>query len=163
MNLKVGEIFVRFGRVLRISKISGGLIELLPYFTGSNQNSLVYSIPRENFSGGNLRPLIGRVEMQQLLKKLQRSAPSAPVDVLESKSSLNLDRLATCLPLVKTLWQEKQDHAGYLPGGRLSLFQSALSQASEEIAAVDNISPEQAKTNLLAALRKNHSRPAADE
>jgi len=46
-----------------------------------------------------------------------------------------------------------------LPGGRLSLYQQALNQVSEEIAAVKGTLPDEAKLLVLTSLSKGQKLP----
>lgn len=155
--VKVGDLLVRFGKILKVSQIKDGSIELRPFFNFQSSNGLTYSVQNENLTTGHVRPLISRNKLDELLKLiLIKHSETVAINVTETKTSLSTNELAESLRLIKDLWLEKQNHAGFLPGGRLSLYQQALTQASEEIAAVKGIVPDQARTLVLTTLKQGH-------
>lgn len=155
MKVSVGDLLVRFGKILCVSRVRADEVILRPFFEAEASHGLVYSIPSRNLNNNSIRKLVSPHQLQELWDSTfkQDSVP-AEIDVVESRSSLNLNCLEDSLPLIKTLWSEKQAHAGYLPGGRLSLLQQALTQAAEEIAAVKGILPREARILVLSALKK---------
>jgi RNA polymerase-interacting CarD/CdnL/TRCF family regulator len=161
MKLRIGDLLVRYGKILRVHEIKSDIVMLKPFFEVRANNGLVYSIQNKNLDAGKIRKLVTKDRLKELWNSIF-NVDSLPqqIDVVESKSSLNLDGLDESLVLIKTLWTEKQAHAGYLPGGRLSLFQQALSQATDEIAAVKSILPEEARTLVLSALKKRSRVPS---
>lgn len=155
MKFKVGDLVVRFGKILKISTIMAESIKLRPFFNLQSNHGITYSIPSQNFTDGHIRPLVSQENLSQLLKlNLTRNSDAVTVNVTETKTTLSTHELSESLELIKTLWLEKQTHAGFLPGGRLNLYQQALTQASEEIAAIKGILPEAAKTLVLNTLKK---------
>lgn len=155
MKVKVGDLLVRYGKILRVCEIKPDLVLLKPFFEVKTVNGLIYSIKNQNFDGGQIRKLVTKSQLEELWEKaFNADRPAEEIDVTESKSSLNVEGLAESLRLIKILWSEKQAHAGYLPGGRLNLFQQALTQAAEEIAAVKGILPDEARALVLSNLKK---------
>ena len=150
---KLVDLWVRFGKILKVAEIKGDSIEMRPFFNLKSSNGLTYSIQTQNLDSGKIRKLITKEKLQQLLQLLKNASLPTEINVLENKLSLNTQDLGESLQLLKTLWHEKQNHAGFLPGGRLSLYQQTLAQASDEVAAVKGILPEEAKRLILTSLK----------
>lgn len=160
-KFKVGDLVVRFGKILKISTIMAASIKLRPFFDLQSNHGITYSIPSQNFDNGHIRHLVSQESLPQLLKlNLTPSSKTVIINVTETKSALSTHELSESLELIKTLWLEKQNHAGFLPGGRLNLYQQALTQASEEIAAIKGILPEAAKILVLNTLKKSQKSPS---
>jgi len=158
---KVGELLVRFGKILQVAEVKIDCLVLRPFFNLKSNNDLTYSIPNKNLKSGRLRRLVTKKQLESLLKNIIKKTSSAKeINVTESKVSLTSNDLADSLQLIKTLWLEKQTNAGFLPGGRLSLYQQALTQVSEEIAAVKGTLPDEAKLLVLTSLKKGQKFPS---
>ena len=56
--------------------------------------------------------------------------------------------------MIKALWSEKKSRSGVLAGGKLTLYQQALTQAVEEVAAVEGVVPDEAKQLIFEALKR---------
>ncbi len=152
---KVGDLLVRFGKILKVAAVKTDSTELLPFFNSKSSNGLTYSVQNQNLENSHVRRLVTREKLKQLLELiLIKNSVAVAINVTETKTTLSTNQLAESLQLIKDLWLEKQNHAGFLPGGRLSLYQQALSQASEEIAAVKGIIPDQAKLLVLSTLKQ---------
>ena len=54
--LKVGDLLVRFGKILKISAIKTDSVELHPFFNLKTSSGLTYSIPTESLNHGQIRP-----------------------------------------------------------------------------------------------------------
>ena len=152
--LKVGDLLVRFGKILKISAIKTDSVELHPFFNLKTSSGLTYSIPSESLNHGQIRPIVTLEKLNQLLKTLFIKSSPVSVDVIDTKNALNTHELSETLLLVKSLWLEKQNHTGFLPSGRLSLYQQALTQSTEEIAAIKSILPDEAKLLVLSLLKQ---------
>ena len=158
---KVGELLVRFGKILEVAEVKIDCLILRPFFNLKSNNNLTYSIPNKNLKSNRIRRLVTKKQLELLLKNIiKKTSAAKEINVAESKSSLTSNDLADSLQLIKTLWLEKQTNAGFLPGGRLSLYQQALTQVSEEIAAVKGTLPDQAKLLILASLKKGQKFPS---
>ena len=154
-KVKIGDLLVRFGKILKVSQIKEGSVELRPFFNTKSSNGLTYSIQDTSLDSGSVRHLVSKEKLGVILAKiLKATTTTLEINVTESKVSLSTHELTDSLRIIKDLWLEKQNHAGFLPGGRLSLYQQALIQASEEIAAVKGILPEQAKLLVLTTLKQ---------
>lgn len=157
---KVGELLVRFGKILQVAEVKIDCLVLRPFFNSKSSHNLTYSIPNQNLKNGRLRRVVSKKQLAVLLANTFKKASLAKeINVTESKVSLGSNDLADSLELIKTLWREKQTHAGFLPGGRLSLYQQALNQVSEEIAAVKGTLPDEAKLLILSSLTKGQEFP----
>lgn len=155
-KFSVGDLLVRFGKILRISEINSDTIQMRPFFQMKMNNGLTYLINNKNLYKDNIRKLVSKETLKQLFNKVfLTNTETAEINVVESRSVLSEQGLEESLQLIKMLWLEKKSHTGNLPGGKLTLYQQAVDQASEEIAAVKGILPQQAKLLLLAALKKN--------
>ena len=158
---KVGELLVRFGKILQVAEVKIDCLVLRPFFNLKSNNDLTYSIPNKNLKSGRLRRLVTKKQLESLFTNiLKKTSAAKEINVTESKVSLSSNDLADSLQLIKTLWVEKQTHAGFLPGGRLSLYQQALNQVSEEIAAVRGTLPDEAKLLVLTSLKKGQKFPS---
>jgi RNA polymerase-interacting CarD/CdnL/TRCF family regulator len=159
---KVGELLVRFGKILQVAEVKIDCLVLRPFFNSKSSHDLTYSIPNQNLKSGRLRRLVTKKQLELLFTNIfKKTSTAKEINVTESKVSLSSNDLADSLQLIKTLWLEKQTHAGFLPGGRLSLYQQALNQVSEEIAAVKGTLPDEAKLLVLTSLTKGQKLPTA--
>ena len=115
--LKVGDLLVRFGKILKISAIKTDSVELHPFFNLKTSSGLTYSIPTESLNHGQIRPIVTLEKLNRILKTLfmKTSPVTVSVDVIDTKNALNTHELAESLFLVKTLWLEKQNHTGFCP------------------------------------------------
>lgn len=159
--VKIGDLLVRFGKILKVSGINHDSVELRPLFNLNSSSGLIYSIQTQNLESGSVRQLVTREKLASLLKILATVTEAAAIDVSATRINLNNGSLAASLRLIKDLWLEKQKHNGTLPGGRLTLYQQALTQASDEIAAVKQIQPDQARILVLNTLRQGQKRVPA--
>ncbi len=77
--LKVGDLLVRFGKILKISAIKTQSIELLPFFNLKSNHGLTYTIPAENLNQDQIRPIVTLEKLNRLLKTLfQLAAKDLP-------------------------------------------------------------------------------------
>lgn len=158
---KVGELLVRFGKILQVAEVKIDYLVLRPFFNSKSCNNLTYSIPNQNLKNGRLRRLVTKKQLESLMKNIiKKTSPTKEINVTESKVALTSNDFADSLELIKNLWLEKQTNAGFLPGGRLSLYQQALNQVSEEIAAVKGTLPDEAKLLILTSLKKGQKFPS---
>ncbi len=155
IKLAVGDVLVRFGRILRVSGIKADTVEMRPFFAVKANNGLTYSIKSQNLTGSQIRKLVTKEKLKELVQNiLVGEFLPLEINVVESRSGLNINDLDESLRLIKTLWLERQNHAGFLPGGKLTLYQQALIQASDEIAAVKGITQDDAKKLILISLKQ---------
>lgn len=149
MNLSIGDLVVRFGKVLKVNSVEADLITLKPYFKSAQSQGLLYSILKKNLDTGQIRNLTSKAELVTLWKKVLLPETAATAD-MDSNPATLIDTIK----LLKSLWQEKQKNKGVLPGARLSLYQQTLNQASDEVAAVKHLLPEVAKSMILKTFVK---------
>lgn len=157
---KAGELLVRFGKILQVTEVKIDCLVLRPFFNSQSCNNLTYSVPNQNLRNGRFRRIVTKKQLKFLFAKIfKKTSSNKEINVINDKVSLGSNELADSLQLIKTLWQEKQTHSGFLPGGRLSLYQQALNQVSEEVAAVKGTLPDEAKLLILSSLSKGQKFP----
>ena len=154
LRLKIGDLVVRYGKVLKVSQLNKDTISLQPLSKLQSSNGLTFTIKFDSPQEGHLRRLISKDKLKQLMNQIiKKPITKEDCPVYDSNSALNSNRLADSLWVIKTLFLEKQEKSNTLPGGKLTIFQKALIQITEEVAAVTNTTIEKAKTQLLSALK----------
>ncbi|MDZ7586302.1 MAG: hypothetical protein U0946_00990, partial [Patescibacteria group bacterium] len=105
-----------------------------------------------------IRKLISKTKLKQLLDLIiNKTITQKHCPVYNAASALNSNQLNDTLWIIKTLWLEKQEKSDILPGGKLTIFKKAIIQTTEEIAAINNISPDQATSLLMSGLKSSLS------
>ena len=158
LNLAVGDLVVRNGKILKVSQIKKNSINLQPFFHIKTSNGLTFTLLLAHSNDGHIRHLVSKTKIGKLLNLIIKK-PTAENNNLnfDAKTALSHNRLAKTLRAIKALWQEKQKRSGILQGTKLTVFRQAMIQATEEIAAVNNTSPEKIELSILTQL-KNSSR-----
>ncbi|MFH0943452.1 MAG: hypothetical protein V1810_04755 [Candidatus Beckwithbacteria bacterium] len=155
-NLTVGDLVVRYGKVMKVFQINQDTVSLQPFSTLKTKNSLTFTLKRGQAHEGHIRPLVSKAKLKQLLDLIiKKPLTKDRCPVYNADTALRQNKFADTLWVIKTLWLEKQEKSNTLPGGKLTIFQQALIQITEEIAAVNHISPQQAKILLLSGLKSS--------
>ncbi|MCX6816343.1 MAG: hypothetical protein NTZ93_00510 [Candidatus Beckwithbacteria bacterium] len=156
LSFAVGDLLVRHGKVLKVSHVKKDSIDLQPYFNLKASHGLTYSVQLQNSHNPNLRKPVSREKAEQLLVSISKLPnKTAALNLLEIKSALNTNELAETLKLLQQLWLEKQDKSGFLAGGKLGIYQQAMIQATQEIAAAKGILLEKAELLILSTLKNS--------
>jgi RNA polymerase-interacting CarD/CdnL/TRCF family regulator len=155
LKLKVGDLMVRYGRVLKITKISKGVVFLKPYFDAkNNMGRLSYSLPIKNMKMNKLRRVLSKGELDKLLKKaLMEPDKDKELLALKMKDPLENNDLAETMKVVRMLWLEKRANSGSLPGGKLTVYKQALEQLVGEAAAICGLTLEKADIKINTVLK----------
>lgn len=158
LTLTVGDLIVRFGRVLKVLGIKDNKIAFAPRFTNSKNGGLTYLIPVKNITGSNYRRVVTKDKLKSLFGSiLTKPMPEEAPDKVVTKASLAGNNLTETFTVIKALWSEKKSHSGVLAGGKLSLYQQALEQAVEEVAAVKGVMFDKAKLLIMEALKSKYA------
>ncbi len=156
LRLKVDDLVVRNGKVLKVFKVSQNTVSLRPFFHSRANNSLTFTLNLNQDNNGHIRKLISKTKLKQLLSQIINKTVSGDCcPAYNAASALNNNQLKNTLWTIKTLWLEKQEKSDILPGGKLTTFRQAMLQATEEIAAINHTSPDQAKLLLLSGLKSS--------
>jgi len=155
LKLKRGDLVVRYGRMLEVTRIDEETVFLKPHFgAANNRGGLNYSLPLKNMAMIKLRRAASKEKLDRLLKaELNLIDNEGGMLSLNLKDPLENNDVAETIKVVKMLWREKKANSGSLPSGRLSIYQEALEQLTEEMAAVRGLTLEKAKIKLSAALK----------
>ena len=161
LNLAIGDLVVRNGKILKVSQIKKNTIDLRPFFHIKTSNGLTFTLMLAHTNDGHIRRLASKNKIGKLLNLIIKK-PLAKKDypVFDAKTALNDNQLAKTFRAIKILWREKQKKSGILQGTKLTVFRQAMLQASEEIAAVNKTSIGKAESTILSALnfcQKNKS------
>jgi len=153
---EVGDLVVRNGKILKVFKVKKDSINLRPFFHIKTSNGLTFTLLLAHTNDGHIRRLASKNKIGKLLNLIIKK-PTAQKDYpdFDTKTALTENQLAKTLWVIKILWLEKQKKSGILQGVKLSIFRNAMLQATEEIAAVNNTSPDQVKLLLLSDLKDN--------
>lgn len=155
-QLNIGDLVVRHGKVLKVLQINQDTISLQPFFCYQTSNNLTFTLKLQNAYDGHIRQLVSKGKIKSLFNLIiKKPVIKSNPPIFDSKTALNNNQLEDSLWVIKTLWLEKQEKSNILTGGKLSIFQRALLQTTEEIAAVNNTSPEQAKLLLFSGLESS--------
>ncbi|MBU1084820.1 MAG: hypothetical protein ABIJ43_00290 [Candidatus Beckwithbacteria bacterium] len=156
LSLVVGDLVVRYGKVLKVFKIKKDTIEFQPFFAFQAVNGLSFTLKLKNAYDGHIRQLVSKSKIKKLLSLIIKK-PSAKINppVYNTKTALNKNQLEETLWIIKILWLEKQKKANTLLGGKLVVFRKAMLQATNEIAAVNKTSPNQAELLIQSGLESS--------
>lgn len=153
LNLTAGDLVVRFGKILKVAKISTESVILKPFFDFKGNNGLTYSLNTKNLNDGHIRLLISKEKIKTLLNQIiNKPTDEKDSPVFDAKTALCQNKFEETLWVIKNLWLEKKQKLNTLSGGKLSIFKRAIGQASEEIAASNNISTEKAEHLIMSGL-----------
>lgn len=163
-SLKVGNKIVDFGQVYRIFKIEKQkrakgkeetVIFFRPYFKTKQNRTLICSIPVNNIKKTKIRRPISKKELRKLLKELsQKSDIEIPINITRAKEMLNLNDPHEIVRILKSLWLEKNDKSTSFTKTREKVLRLAIKRLVEEVALVNNMSIEKAKSQIEEALEK---------
>ena len=153
LNLAIGDLVVRSGKILKVSQIKKNTINLKPFFHIKTSNGLTFTLLLANINDSHIRRLASKNKIEKLLNLIIKK-PIAKKDysVFDAKTALNDNQLAKTFRTIKILWLEKKEKSGILQGLKLTVFRQAMIQASEEIAATNKISIGKAESTILSAL-----------
>lgn len=153
LNLAVGDLVVRNGKILKVFKVKKDTINLRPFFHIQTSNGLTFTLLLAHTNDGHIRRLVSRNKIGKLLNLIIKK-PTIKNDypAFDTKTALSHNQLAKTLWVIKTLWLEKKEKLGILQGVKLTVFRQAMVQATEEIAAVNHTSPEEVKLSILSGL-----------
>ena len=161
--LKVGDRVVRYGRVLKVFQIKNEMVYFQPNFTSPSNNSLTYQVSAKNVHASNIRKVVSKKELQQLFKSiLSQPAELGSINSMEVRLSLTNNDLTETLKALKNLWLERIGKTASLASGKLSIYQQALEQATEEVAAVKNVALDKAKQAIMSALKAGGKAESAE-
>ena len=153
LTLKVGDRVVRYGRVLKVFQIKGDTVYFQPHFNPQTSNGLTYQISLKNVTKSNIRKLVTKQKLQDLFKSiLNTDSELGAINDLEIRSSLNANNLLQTLKVIKNLWLEKTGRPGTLASGKQNIYQQAMDQATEEVAAVKGLKLDKARQVIISAL-----------
>ena len=154
LKLKVGDLVVRFGKILKVFQVKQDTVNLKPFFDLKGNNGLTYSLNKKNLDDGNIRLLVSKDKIKTLLNQIINKATlETDSPVFDAKTALCQNKFEETLWVIKNLWLEKKEKLNTLSGGKLSIFKRAINQASEEIAASNNITPEKAELLIMKGLK----------
>ena len=151
-TLKPKNLVVRYGKVLKVLKITKKEIELQPYFVVNKNNQITYTVQLQKTTQEYIRPLTSKKGVSTLLKELSK-ASELTKDYLKIQSNPKTNTLKDSLSVIKALIIEKKNNDGVLPSGKMNIYKLAMSQAIEEIAAANKIKPETAEKLILSSLK----------
>jgi RNA polymerase-interacting CarD/CdnL/TRCF family regulator len=156
LRLSLGDLVVRHGKVLKVSQINQNTVGLQPFFDFQGNHGLTFTLELKNAYDGHIRRLVSKSKIKTLLKLIiKKSTSKTNPPVFDAKTALSHNQLEETLWVIKTLWLEKQEKSDTLPSGKSTIFRKAMLQATEEIAATNHTSPEQAKSLILSGLKSN--------
>lgn len=162
-KLRIGNKLVEAGRVYKVFKISfensngrkERTIHYKPHYQGINTESLVCSIPECNLEHTDIRTPIKKAEMSQLLEYLsKKSNRKWEVDVVNAKTTLNLNDVHETARVAKVFWREKMKKNVNFTKTKKDVLEAAIDQMVEEVALVIGISVNTAKEKITVALEK---------
>jgi RNA polymerase-interacting CarD/CdnL/TRCF family regulator len=160
--LKIGDRVIRYGKVLKVFQVKDKTIYFQPHFKGQGNSGLTYQMSLSNVQKSNMRKPVSKKELQALFSSiLIKSSEGGEINALEIRSSLNENDLPQTLKVIKNLWLEKTSKTTSLASGKHNIYQQALEQAAEEVAAVKGFSPDEGKEAIMAALKKGHKQAKA--
>jgi len=156
LNFSVNDLVVRYGKVLKVLRINQKTVSLQPFFHIKSSRGLTYVLKLNNAYDGHIRQLASKAKLKQLLKLIiKKPIAKKQCPAFNSSTALSFNKLTNTLWTVKTLWLEKQANSNSLTGGKFNIFQQAVNQTTEEMAAINQTAPEQEKLLLLSALKSS--------
>ena len=154
LTLNIGDLVIRHGKILKVFEIKKDTVNLQPFFDFQGNNGLAFTLDLKNAYDGHIRKLVSKGKIKDLLNLIiKKSTSKAKSPVFDPKTALSQNQLEETLWVIKNLWLEKRAKSNVLPSGKLNIFKRAMLQATEEIAATNHTSPEQAKLLILSGLK----------
>ena len=150
-SLKPNDLVVRYGKVLKVIKVTKTSIELQPYYNLNKNNQITYTAQLQQTNQEYIRPLTDKKEAASLLKQLAKSSSSNKA-YLKNQANPKTNSLKDSLLVIKALTVEKQKNEGNLPSGKQNIYKLAMLQASEEIGAIKTIQPIKAEKLILSSI-----------
>ena len=152
--LRVGDLVVRHGKILKVFKVKQQTVHLKPFFDFKGNNDLTFTFSIKNINDGHIRKLVSKSKIKTLLNIIiKKSTTKDNSPVFNAKTALSQNNFEETLWIIKTLWLEKKKNLNILSSGKSRIFRDAMLQVTQEIAATNCTSPEKAKLLILSRLK----------
>lgn len=156
LNLKIDSLVVRYGKVLKVSKIEEEVIQFKPFFSAQGDNDLTFTLKLDNVHDGHMRSLNSKDSIKTLLNSIiKKPIQEINLPKFDSKTALIGNQLEDTLWVIKNLWTEKKENSDTLPSGKQTILKKAILQAVNEIAAANNGLPDKAEAKLTSDLNSS--------
>ncbi|MFC1627471.1 hypothetical protein ACFL18_02890, partial [Patescibacteria group bacterium] len=76
LRLNVGDLVVRYGKILKVTKVSKNNIELQPLYNTNTNNQITYSVKTQITDNHFIRRLTEKKELKRLLTQLSKPLKS---------------------------------------------------------------------------------------
>lgn len=155
-SINVGDKIIDYDQIHVVFKITEDIVHYESFVQNDKNKSLQSSISLKNFKKAGIRFLMTKKEVKEFLENLNtQTALDIPVNVNKNnnlKEYLYLNDPLKTGQLLKFLW-ERRELPTYTKSDQ-ALFDQAINHLSKEIAVVNNISQEKAKSKILDILKK---------
>lgn len=153
LRFSLGSLVVRYGKILKVSKVEKDTIYLQPYFKSKVSSGLTFTINLSHANDGHIRPLTSKSKIKGLINSIIKK-PSSKLKLpkFNAKTALISNEFISTLWVIKTLWVEKQEKGGTLTGSKTGIFKKAMIQATQEMAIANHTTPEQEAKNIMSKL-----------
>ncbi len=154
LKLKINDLVVRHGKVLKVSKISKNSVDLQPFFESQSSNGLTFTLNLSQVNGADIRKLTSKPNLKKLIALINKKFNNqSKLPAFDIKTAFSQNKLEETLKIIKTLYLEKSKKDNILLGGKLTTLKLAMIQATNEIAATNGISPQKAEQLLKSSLK----------
>ncbi|OGM28487.1 hypothetical protein A2801_00940 [Candidatus Woesebacteria bacterium RIFCSPHIGHO2_01_FULL_41_10] len=162
--LVVGDAIVELGSVYRVYKVGKKVtfnnenlehIFYKPVYDTPENRTLDCSIPVKNIDQARMRRPISRQKINEIMVFLStHQTVRIEVDLNQSKEDLMQNDPHVSAQVLKRIWMELQRDDVNATTSRQSLFETALTRLSQEVALKFEITLPQAKKKLERALKR---------
>lgn len=170
---KKGDIIVRFGELFQISEIvslddkdeENKLIKFKPLTIINSDYNTSYSIPLKNIKQTNIRHTITTEKAEEILKSISEKKINTdkPIDIKALTDQISLNSPIQTMTAIKKLWYEKTINEDNFNFNKQSLLKKATNKFANELAHVQNISLDEAKSKMNAILKKTYNKDAVSK
>lgn len=151
---KPGNLVVRYGKILKVIKLTQDCLVLRPYFNQQNSHHLTYTVKLQMSSDSFIRPLCSKSQLAKIMDNLMAKTGERIAGRWQRiQDNPKTNSLKDSLFTIRALWLEEQANNHYLPGGKKNIFQACLDQAAQEIAAINRTQIETAKQYILKIIK----------
>ncbi|MBU0576106.1 hypothetical protein KJ707_01460 [Patescibacteria group bacterium] len=162
LDLKKGDVIVRFGTVHKIFKVDqveledgkkDHIIHFQPVYKNRRNETLRLSIPVSNIDKTTIRLPVSKTVLREELKFLRQGEyQRTPFNRIKVKRIISTNEIHDVTKVLKTLWEEKRDEERNFTISKRNTFQLVMNRFEQETAYVLGLTLPEAKELITTAL-----------
>ena len=162
LDLKKGDVIVRFGTVHKIFKLDeveledgkkNNIIYFQPVYKNRRNETLRLFIPVNNIDRTTIRLPVSKTELREELKFLRQGEyERTPFNLIKVKRIISTNALHDLAQVLKTLWEEKRDEDRNFTISKCNTFKMVMNRFHQEVAYVLGLDLPEAEKRITSAL-----------